>query len=299
MQFNKPTTKDEMYVILNDLFYYYRIKRNGYEEVSLKELELKRLEFINLSQEELREKAKSLLNAEHFRKVQDYKESVEEQMIALNSKINSLDGEYEKLIEKVEKLYLDSQEKLKNILEKSSLIYSSAYFDKTAVLESEKNAQIAILNSQKEEKAGELTASLAVLSQKKVDAGTRFDEEFAKEIDAKTIELLDEQEKIAREVFKYNNGLDEKEQRYANTITQTNANLNLKFMEISMGEFTKDQLVEMGYYDDVIACVCGYYDTLAPTPAYQDIANESKLAIYLDDYYMNIVYMYGVKAGIK
>ena len=43
MEFNLPTTKSQMYVILNDLFYYYRIRREGYEEVNLQELELERL----------------------------------------------------------------------------------------------------------------------------------------------------------------------------------------------------------------------------------------------------------------
>ena len=299
MQFNIPTTKEEMYVILNDLYYYYRIKRDGYEEVSLKELELNRLEFVNLNEQQLREKAELLLSAGHHRKTQEYKNSIDAEMISVSSKINGLDDEYNQLIEKVEKLYADSQEKLKRMIEKNSLIYSSAYLDKMAVLESEKNTQITKLNAQKQEKAEQLNACLAVLSQKKADADLIFGEEFEKEIIAKAVELSDEQEKIQREIFKYNNGLEEKEQRYANNITQANANLNLKFMEISMGEFTKDQLVEMGYYEDVIACVCGYYDTLAPLTAYQDISNEQKLTIYLDDYYKNVVYMYGVKAGIK
>ena len=54
----------------------------------------------------------------------------------------------------------------------------------------------------------------------------------------------------------------------------------------------------MGYYADVIDCVCAYYDTLPVLTAYQDLASENKLAIYLDDFYQDIVYMYKSRAGL-
>ena len=63
-------------------------------------------------------------------------------------------------------------------------------------------------------------------------------------------------------------------------------------MNIASNFFTKDQLVEMGYYKDAIDCVCAYFDTLNPVTAFQQIAHDTKVAIYLDDYYSNVVYMY-------
>ena len=74
--------------------------------------------------------------------------------------------------------------------------------------------------------------------------------------------------------------------------------MELRFLDISSGEFTHDQLVEMGYYEDVIKCVCGYYDTLSASNAYYDITSEKKLAIYLDEYYSEIIYTYKLRAGI-
>ena len=53
----------------------------------------------------------------------------------------------------------------------------------------------------------------------------------------------------------------------------------------------------MGYYEDIMRCVCGYYDILTAVNAYQDILNEQKLSIYLDDYYESLVYMYKMRAG--
>ena len=53
----------------------------------------------------------------------------------------------------------------------------------------------------------------------------------------------------------------------------------------------------MGYYTDAINCVCAYFDTLSALTAYQQIAHDTKVAIYLDDYYSNVVYMYKTLAN--
>ena len=79
---------------------------------------------------------------------------------------------------------------------------------------------------------------------------------------------------------------------------ETKASLYLRFLDISSGEYTKDQLVEMGYYTDVIRCIRGYYDTLPVEDAYRDMFAEDKLAIYLEDYYQEIMYIYKLHAGI-
>ena len=65
MQFNLPNTKEEMYQILNDLFYYYRVQREGFEEVNLIELNLPRLEYQEKEEELLVQTATILLSAKH------------------------------------------------------------------------------------------------------------------------------------------------------------------------------------------------------------------------------------------
>ena len=239
MQFNKPTTKEEMYVVLNDLFYYYRVKRAGYEEVSLKELELERLEFNPSTEEQLIEKATKLLSGNREREIAEYKNSLNEQMIKTSAQITAIEESAEEQTLQVEKLYADSEEKIRVTAEKNGLINSSAYLDKLAVLENEKNLRSADIVAKKDQKIAELSALINSINERINSADTFNALVFEKSVRAKVIELKDEEAQITREVFKYNNGLDEKEQRYANTILQANANLNLKFMEISMGEFTK------------------------------------------------------------
>ena len=151
---------------------------------------------------------------------------------------------------------------------------------------------------EKNEKIASLTAEIEGLNLKMTNIDDYFNQIHQSEIDAKVIELKDKQEQKRIEVFKYNNSLDEKEQRYSNTIKESKCSLRLRFLDISSGEYTKDQLIDMGYYNDVIRCVSGYYDTLEPLTAYQDILDERKLIIYLEDFYETFVHSYKFNAGI-
>jgi len=297
MQFNLPTTKEEMYTVLNDLFYHYRIKRDGYEQAYMSELELERLVYEQDSEENLTKRAEILVEFDSEKEKLSKKAELESKIKQLAQRITSAQETLEKDKENIEKLYADSQEKLRAQAVKNGLINSSVYLDKTAYLESEKNSSIAKATSENENLIAQLTAQSTDYEEQLSSLDEFYLAIKEKAVMKKLDELKQDQQKTAREVFKYNNGLEEKEQRYKNTIAQANATLNLKYMEISMGEFTKDQLVDMGYYQDVIDCVCGYYDTLDPAQAYQDIYGESKLTIYLDDYYQNVVFMYGVRSG--
>ena len=60
----------------------------------------------------------------------------------------------------------------------------------------------------------------------------------------------------------------------------------------------KEQLVEMGYYADVVKCVMAYYNTLSPLDAYRDLSSEQQVIIYLDDYYSSVLYNYQMRATV-
>ena len=144
---------------------------------------------------------------------------------------------------------------------------------------------------------GTLDGEILQLSDRLNNAETAYDEIYNLEKDAMANELYMEQDKIEREVFKYNNSLEEKEQRYINSIKEVRARLEINYLEIDEILYTKEQLIEMGYYTDVIKCVSDYFNTLDPQSAYQSIVEEKRLAIYLDEYYQSLVYTYQCKAG--
>ncbi len=296
MQFNLPTTKEQMYQILNDLFYYYRVQREGFEEVDLIELNLARLEYTEKTEQELIERATTLLTAQNEREKKNYQNQIDAKIVELNKKIVLLEENAVKEIENINLMYKESIEKVKNQATKAGLINTSIVADKTAILEEGKNQKITLLSQEKDQKVSEILAEIESLTLQKQNAEEYFSQIYQKEIDAKVLELKDKEEQKKMEVFKYNNSLDEKEQRYANTIKESKCSLKLRFLDISSGEYTKDQLIDMGYYNDVMRCVAGYYDTLEPLLAYQDMLDEKKLCIYLEDFYETFVHSYRFNA---
>ena len=286
-----------MYVVLNDLFYYYRLRREGYEELNLIELELPRLEIEQMNQEKFVEKATNLLKSQHEREILTSENNIKTQILELEKKQTAIESNALDEIEKVRELYNESVQKVEKQIVKAGLINSSIIVDKTVVLEDSLNDKIAKITQNKNSQIASINAKITALTSELNNVEAYFEEVHQLEIDKKVIELKDEYAKLTADAFKYNNSLEEKEQRYSNTIKETKASLYLRFLDIRSGEFTKDQLVEMGYYADVIRCVRGYYDTLPADEAYRDMNAEGKLAIYLDDFYQHVMYAYKSAAG--
>ena len=292
MSFSQPTTKEEMYNILKDIFYYYRIKREPVDGVKLEQIQLERLEYSPMTHNELILFAKQELTPKHTQERQELIDKIELQHSTAIKTLAELPSIKDSKINAVNSAYAKSVEELQNQAVKNGIMGSSIYFDKLTELEENKNDKLLEIESEFLSKSLELNNQIDKYTQDIEQANAFRDTIEQQQITAKINQLELEQEEKVREVFKYNNSLDEKEQRYANTIKQINASLLLKFMSIRQGEFTKDELVEMGYYKDVIDCVCAYYDTLEPLEAAKGITADREVCVYLDDYYESVVYMY-------
>ncbi len=298
MDFNIPTNKTAMYSVLKQLFSYYRIKRDPLEETTLLPLDLDRLSYSIPTTSQLNTKAGKLVEPINQKEIMERTEKIKDQIDLCNAEIEAVNNNFEANINEIENSYEESYAKFQQTAIKNGLINTSAYLDKLAKIEESKLKKITSLTEAKNQRITELQSKLTVLTTKLEEVSSYFSALHLARKTAKATELLDASEQIYRDVTKYNTGLDEKEQRYKNTLAQANANLKLKYMEITLGEYSKDELVDMGYYDDVVKCVTGYYDTLSALSAYNDILKETKLTIYLDDYYQNIIYMYGSRAGV-
>ena len=297
MEFNIPTSKPQMYEILSQLFNYYRVKREGYESVEFKPLELARLSFNFPSEQEILEKARIYVAPSQEKEIAKYKQDLQFKKTELEVKLTNLTSERENLISNVEALYEKSVDKLEKQAVKNGLVSSGVLGEKIAQLESEKNEKIFDIRKEFGEKKSSLNAQISAYAQAIDNAEIYFSTAHQKEVLEQAQKLIVDYQKIEREVEKYNNSQDEKEQRYDNTILQLNATLKVRFLDVTSGELSKDTLIEMGYYADVIDCVCGYYNTLPPMQAFQDFNSDTKLPIYLDDYYQEILHMYAAKAG--
>ncbi|MBQ8426574.1 MAG: hypothetical protein IJX16_02305 [Clostridia bacterium] len=234
MTFETPTTKEKMYEVLQQIYHYYRIQREGYAGTELEQLELERLEFVPLTDSELLIKAKNLLCGKHQREIVEYQMGIEQQIAGLNSKITTLNSERQSAIDKIHVSYNESETKVEEQAIKNGLVGSSIIVDKLAQLETAMNSKVAETELYYTQKVADCNSQIAELETKKSQAESYFSNIHQNEISAKAVELKDEQAEKQTAVFKYNNTLDEKEVKYRNTIAKSNLELKLKFMENSV-----------------------------------------------------------------
>ena len=300
MQYTIPTTKEEMYKTLNDLFIYYRYRRPEFDEEELVPLDVTKIEFNKLTDEEIALKAEALLAPIHEEKVLTAREKLLERLSVAEKGIETANETAKANIEALKIKYeIMRKDAIDRLLEDEvtsladeGLLYG--YENKEEQDPYEVEYELVVQkNNEIIAKATEVyNAVLAEFN----GLEAYYKELFEKQKQSKIIELKTEQEKTFRDVFKYNNSIDEKIQRYDNALKQSKATLKLKYLTILSAGLTKEQLVDLGYYDAVIDVIEGYYSTMSASAAYADFKNESKLAIYLDEYHGDMVYLYYMRA---
>lgn len=297
MDFTLPTTKEEMYAVLGELFYHYKVKKDPYEEIELLDLELERQPFARKSQQELLLRAESDLRAEQLKSIKDYKADLDEQISSLSVKVNLLLVEKETQKSDIESRYENSLNKLEQTILKNGLGGSGVALAQIAQLENQKNSEIAKAESEISAKITEYQAQIVALQERKDGAEAYFSDIHQEQISKRVNQLVDEQDQLEREIFKYNNSIEEKEQKYKNTLLQVKANMQARYIEMKVVDYSKDQLIEMGYYADVVKCITHYYDMQDNIQAYEDfIESERQLMFYLEDFYADLLYMYRLRA---
>ncbi|MBQ8197201.1 MAG: hypothetical protein IJZ73_03985 [Clostridia bacterium] len=296
MEFTLPTTKEEMYSTLKELYQFYRIRRQLPVLEEIQPLSLEKMDVPTLTEEEVKQIAIARLKPLHTREILKEKSTINAEISGLELKYQIEQTNCQLLIEKTEKSFDESIEKVKRQAENNGVAHSSIIIDKIAKLESDKINAVAKIQQESDDKIADIISKKVVLEEKVSTVDSYFEQVFTLEINKECETVKNELYKKQTDAFKYNNAIDEKEQRYQGTITSAKASLELKLSQIVGESFSKEQLVEMGYYSDVIKCVTAYYDTLAPLTAYQDLSGEKDVIIYLDEYYSNVLYNYQMRA---
>ena len=190
MQFNLPTTKEEMYTILNDLFYHYRVKKDGFEEVSLDELVIEKMDFTPLTNQEILQKATLLVGEEIQREILDRQTELNGKILSINAKIMALENNLPIEIEKLETLYENSEEKIRELIKNNGLVNSSVLSDKISYVENEKNEKIAQLTNQNASSIAELNAQKVIYEQELSGVEEYFQSLHQSRIDAQVFNLI-------------------------------------------------------------------------------------------------------------
>ncbi len=292
MEFNTPSTLTDVYKTLKDIFYYYRIRRGEIEEVEFTPLELPRLSESPYKDGNTWNTAKELLSGEMNGEKLKRKEQLEEKISVISSQIKNATSNYEKLKANVNENYNKSREDLIAIARKSGINQTTIYTQNLANIEVARNQSLLDLDNQKTLQLSAWNSEMEALKEQLANNGKYIDDIYEYRHLSRHVELKEEYRKTLREIQKYNNSLFEKEERFKANIEQIKANIKLKKMQALEQPLSKDQLIEMGYYDDVIRCVTGYFDVIASSQAYTMFKRETGLILYLEEYYQNLLYKY-------
>jgi len=277
MQFATPTTKAEMYEILNEIFHYYRIKYDDYEESETEDINISGIQYTPMTDSELEEKATALLAGVHARELYKAKSALSEEIASLEKEKASLTENTAALITKTEKTYGEAIDEIKRQAERSGTENTGLFARKRIETEKEKISAINSINANASARLSALNSKISALTQKLAGLEDEYEDFFEKDIEAKMIELREEENQLLRSVLRYNNTINEKTAKYYNSVAEVKAKLKIQYMEIRQTSFGKDDLVRMGYYKAVITCVSAYYDTLSASAAYNDMKTESQL----------------------
>ena len=297
MEWQTPTTKEQLHQTLQDIFYYYRIRKDEWEDLALLPLELQRLEWSPLTDEQLTLRAKEEVLAQTSKEERDALAGIEQEIYACQKQAIELQTNKQTAIDKINQGYDQSVQKINVEVASRGLVNSTVALDKISQLEVERQSAIASVTLSFDNKISSVTAKESALT----ESITQTQEFFAKLLEERTqarkLTLKDEQDKIEREIIEYNNGQDEKEQKYQNSLIRQKASLKIKYLEIHSNFFSKDELISMGYYKAVLSCASSYYDTLDPVEAYRQISSDETVMIYLEDYYNACVILYQTRAS--
>lgn len=297
MEFTIPQTKEEMMNLLREIYQYYHFKQLCYDGITLEELCIPKLEFETLTKEQLEEKAKILLAPEHDREIRLATERANEKILALKEKYAESFMTEQSLVSSAEESFDEAISAAKKEIWQNKVSDCSAVQNKIKEIQIERVKRIDEIKETHSRLRDDLSSEIIATENVLSELSDYYTEVHKKDVLKKVVELSLEQEKTLREIKKYNDGLEEKELRYRNTLKSNQANLELKYLSIHEQGFAHDELVEMGYYNDVIGCVSDYYNSIDAEAAYLDIKNEQKLVIYLEDYYSVLVQTYKIRSA--
>ena len=299
MVYNTPTTAEEMYQVLEQIYYDYRLKIDGYEDAGLVDLVLDKMEFTIKTDEQLLEEARALVTPWYDAELLKARKVNNAKIEALTKRLKELTSEKEERKTSLENEVLESGKKIEKEAIKKGYYNSDLMLQKIAKLEEVRIAKLQEIEKEFLSKETEISNEISALQEYEANLENDYQLYFENKVQAKFLELKDTQEEREREVFKYNNGIIEKEKRNKNSNISANASLKLRYLEIRTKAYSKEELVDMGYYNEVIKCVYAYYNSIENhQQAYLQFLNDTRVVIYLEDYYENVLAVYRSKAGL-
>ena len=172
MTFNTPTTKNEMYEILQQIFYYYRIRREASPDVSLNDLSLARLSVPLVTDSQRATKAQTALRAAQAEKVLNYKKKISDEIFELDVKISTYATQKTAAENAARLSYAAAEEKAEREAIKRGIAESSAVIDRIADIQTALASELTAIDAEYDEKIATASARKSRLETDLVGADT-------------------------------------------------------------------------------------------------------------------------------
>ncbi len=296
MDIKIPSTREEMVNTLEEIYYFFRREKAVYEEIEFIPLNLWRMDEKSKTEEELESEAKLNLSAEHLREIKKESRLILDEIELTKEKIAELKTLEEEELKLTDEEFEENKADINSSASKNGLTGSDVVAIKIFDLYKEKNCKKAEIKQKYFSLKVELSAKIKLLEEKLELVPEYYSDIHLAEVEKEKKKLKKEDEERVAVASRFNSGIDEKEQEYKNKILETNAKIKIDFLSIENRDYSKEELIQMGYYKSVVKCVSGYFNKLEALEAYHQFCDETRLVYYLDHYYETMLNSYRIKA---
>lgn len=249
-------------------------------------LDLDKLEFEKKSEEELRQQAKTRLEAEYEKGIAELEKKTEDNIATLKYNIDSKKNAADSKRDTLEDTYGAKIKSAENTALKRGLARSSIITQQIEGLKNDRSSAVTDLDKGLITDIEYLQKKIEAASDRLNEAQNNFDGEMAAEIEKELLELIDQQEDRYQKVLKFNNDVEKKQadylrQKEAALINRSQAENEQLKTSVLYG----NEAARQNYAKNVMDAVSGYFEGMDRKDALNLLENDAKLKNALGVYY--------------
>ena len=269
--------------IINDL-YEIKNKYNSVDEIEAPEsLNLEKIDYKEVSDEELNKMAKDSLAQKYNQKIESTNQSFANKIDEIIKNSDSLKEQNKTSIDKVNSYYDNSIKETENQALKRGLARSSIIISEISNIEGSRAGELANILENLQNSLFENEVKLSNLENQKQQALNNLDIEYAVELDQKISSLSEDYAKKKEEAIKFNNNVEKLEAEYKLSLDKQK--LDKKKQNLALKEKYGEDLYKQEISDKQYAYLKNYFDTLDPKYAFSVfLANKEFKTILGDNY---------------
>lgn len=300
MAYATPTTKAEMYEILNEIYIDYRIRKEPFEALELENIVLDKLTFSPKSYDTKKTEAQVYVQPWYDDTYESMQKEISRNKYGLIKQKESVLENKNIQVAQVKLHYKDLQTEL----EEKALHYgynsSELLINEINELKSQLAKELERIEEEYTDKINKIDEEISEITVQESQLNARLTNLFNHRVSARMLEIQEAEKQLEMSIIKYNNDIEEKMQKSRNSNLNANANLRIKHIEIQAKGYTKEELIQRGYYTQMLDCVSAFYSSdyfETPYLAYIDLLDEVQLIVYLDEFYSDLLELFRVRGA--